>query len=244
MSTLFISDLHLDENRPDITATLIATLEHHVDTTAALYILGDLFEVWLGDDDNSPLIEQVSTALSTWTASGAKLYIQHGNRDFLLGEQFCNNTGAILLGEDTLIELNGEPTLLLHGDSLCTDDVEYQNFRQHIRNPESISDLLAKPLSERRDIASGLRHMSQTANSNKAENIMDVNPQSVAEKMREYGVLRLIHGHTHRPGRHQFKLDGGDAERIVLGDWNQRGWLIQALKSSIELKSFPILSTG
>lgn len=242
MSTLFISDLHLHEHRPDITATLIATLKAYQNTASTLYILGDLFEVWLGDDDSSPLIEQISEALYSWSTDGGELYLQHGNRDFLLGQQFCNDVGATLLEENTLIELNGEPTLLLHGDSLCTDDVDYQNFRQQIRAPEAIAELLDKPLEERRKIATELRQMSQTANSNKAENIMDVNPQSVAQKMREYGVLRLIHGHTHRPDRHQLKLDGNNAERIVLGDWDQRGWLIKAEHGALNLIDIPLLS--
>ncbi len=242
MSTLFISDLHLHESRPDITATLIATLEHYRNTATALYILGDLFDVWLGDDDSGPLIEQVGTALSSWRKNGAELFLQHGNRDFLIGEQFCEHTGATLLGENTLIELNGEPTLLLHGDTLCTDDVEYQNFRRQIRNPESIAELLAKPLDERRNIATELRQMSQTANSNKAEDIMDVNLQAVAKVMSQHSVLRLIHGHTHRPGRHRFNLDDNDAERIVLGDWDQRGWLIRAENGFMELENFPLLS--
>ena len=241
MSTLFISDLHLHESRPDITATLISTLNKYRETTTSLYILGDLFEVWLGDDDDSPLIQQITNALCSWSKSGSKLFIQHGNRDFLIGQHFCNKVGAILLDENTLIELNGQPTLLLHGDSLCTDDEDYQRFRREIRNRHSITSLLSKSLEERQNIANELRHMSQEANSNKAEDIMDVNLQSVVQTMKKHSVLRLIHGHTHRPAHHLFKLNGNDAERIVLGNWDQYGWLLRAESNLIELKKFPLL---
>lgn len=242
MSTLFISDLHLDKARADVTATFLGLLQHYREQSSELYILGDLFEVWLGDDDRNSLIDQVIGALASWSYSGASIYIMHGNRDFLLGSQFCAKTGASLLEDNTVIELGGSPTLLLHGDSLCTDDVEYQNFRQQIRNSNAIDDLLNKPLGERRKIAADLRKMSQTANSNKVEYIMDVNQQAVEDLMRKHEVLRMIHGHTHRPAHHHFELDGHDAERIVLGDWGQSGWLIKSARDSVELISFPLLS--
>ena len=233
--TLFISDLHLDSARPAIIAALADFLHSHSDADA-LYILGDLFEAWVGDDDDSPLAAEIAALFKDFTRSGTPLYLMQGNRDFLLGQAFCNAVGAELLPDPSVIDLYGTPTLLMHGDSLCTGDTEYMAFRAQARSAEWQADLLAKPLEERRALAAQLRSMSQEANSNKAEDIMDVTPSEVDRVMAEAGVTRLIHGHTHRPARHIVSA----GERIVLGDWHERGWMIEARPGSVELSSFTI----
>jgi len=234
-STLFISDLHLDTARPAITAALATFLDRH-QGRERLYILGDLFEAWIGDDDDSPLAAEVADLLRRFTAGGASLAIMRGNRDFLLGEAFCRSVGAQLLPDPIVIDLYGEPTLLLHGDSLCTDDVQYQAFRRTARDPAWQADLLARPLAERRDLADQLREISREANSNKAEDIMDVAPAAVRAIMSEHGVRQMIHGHTHRPARHEEAA----GLRWVLGDWDSQGWAIEASAGNIRLYSFPI----
>jgi len=233
--TLFISDLHLDSVRPEITAALADFLSSHADC-AALYILGDLFEAWIGDDDDSYIATEVTKLLRKFSASGPALYLMQGNRDFLLGEDFCQAVGGTLLPDPTVVDLQGIPTLLMHGDSLCTRDAEYMDFRARARDPGWQAELLAKPLDERRALAAQLRAMSKDANSNKAEDIMDVTPSEVARVMSEAGVARLIHGHTHRPARHEEAA----GLRWVLGDWDSRGWYIEATSSGIYLNSFEI----
>lgn len=219
-SACLISDLHLDETRPGVTAGLGAFIGglQHVD---ALYILGDLFEAWIGDDDDRPLVQTVSGLLWSLHDRDITLYLMPGNRDFLLGDAFCDRIGAHLLHDPCVHVLAGERTLLMHGDSLCTGDVDYQSFRQMTRNPAWQADVLAKPLAERRRLAAELRAMSQDANSMKAEDIMDVDPGAVRDSMHHWQVQRLVHGHTHRPARHE--LTAGT--RWVLGDWGeQTGW--------------------
>ena len=233
--TYFISDLHLDTRRTDVSAALADFLQRHRNCER-LYILGDLFETWVGDDDDAPLAGQTADLLQDFTASGPQLFILVGNRDFLLGERFCHRVGGTLLADPTVIDLQGTPTLLMHGDSLCTGDAEYQVFRRQARDPDWQADLLAKPLAERRGIAARLRAMSLEANSNKAEDIMDVTPSEVERVMREHGVSQMIHGHTHRPKRH----DLANGTRWVLGDWDRSGWAIKAETGKLELYSFPI----
>ncbi|MCB1675347.1 MAG: UDP-2,3-diacylglucosamine diphosphatase, partial [Halioglobus sp.] len=206
--TLFISDLHLDASRPGITRALDDFLRRNTECER-LYILGDLFEAWIGDDDDRPLVAAVAELLRRFTAAGPRLYLMQGNRDFLLGANFCRRVGAQLLPDPSLIDLYGTPTLLLHGDSLCTGDSQYQAFRRTARDPAWQVELLARSLQERRALAAQLRGMSQQANSNKAQDIMDVAPQEVERVMRKYGVSQLIHGHTHRPARH----DAADGSR-------------------------------
>ena len=233
--TLFISDLHLDSSRP---ATLRA-FEQFLDAACdceALYILGDLVEAWLGDDDDSDLAQQLTALLSTFSARGPKVFVMQGNRDFLMGEGFCRHIGAKLLVDPTVIDLHGTPTLLMHGDSLCTDDVDYQKFRKLARDPAWQAQLLAQSLDQRREIAAQLRSVSRDAGSNKAEDIMDVTGAEVTRVMTEHKVERLIHGHTHRPANHQ--LDNG--QRWVLGDWDALGWYLEATQDSIELINFHI----
>lgn len=233
--TLFISDLHLDPSRPAVTRALADFLAANTGSKA-LYILGDLFEAWPGDDDDSPLAREVIAMLRKFSDTGAGLYIMHGNRDFLLGDRFCRATGATLLADPTLIDLDGEPTLLMHGDSLCTGDGEYQAFRKTARDPAWQAQLLAQSLQERRELAARLRSMSREANSNKAEDIMDVTPADVEKTMHEHNTRQLIHGHTHRPARHEQR--GGT--RWVLGDWEQQGWYIEARDGQINLINFVI----
>ena len=235
-STFFISDLHLDPARPAIIAALATFLDDHRECER-LYILGDLFEAWIGDDDDSPIAAEVAGLLRRFAAGGALLAIMRGNRDFLLGEAFCRSVGADLLPDPTVIDLYGEPTLLLHGDSLCTDDAQYQAFRQTARDPRWQADLLERPLAERRDLAARLREMSREANSNKAEDIMDVTPAAVRAAMAEHGVRQLIHGHTHRPARHEEPA----GLRWVLGDWDSDGWAIEASPEGLRLFQFPII---
>ena len=234
--TLFISDLHLDPARPEVTRALAAFLANNKQRCDRLYILGDLFEAWIGDDDDAPIVTEVTGLLRAFTAEGPELYLMQGNRDFLLGAGFCNAVGAQLLPDPTVMDLYGTPTLLLHGDSLCTGDEDYQAFRKTARSAQWQSELLARSLPERRALASQLREMSNLANSNKAEDIMDVNPREVEQIMSAFGVSQLIHGHTHRPGRH----DNAAGCRWVLGDWEAAGWALTATPDRLKLDSFVI----
>jgi len=228
MSTLLISDLHLDDSRPDITSAFLRFLDEQARGQERLYILGDFFEVWIGDDERSPLQEQVAGALKALTDSGTELFLMHGNRDFLIGEDFCRRTGATLLPDPTVVDLYGEPTLLMHGDSLCTADTEYQKFRANMRNPQWQQMILSRPLVERQTMARQLREISMTKNQNKAEAIMDVTPEEVVREMEAHGVRQLIHGHTHRPAVHDLTVNGRPAQRIVLGDWDTHVWWLEA----------------
>ena len=240
MRRLFISDLHLDEQRPDISRALFAFLRDIAPGAGALYILGDFFESWVGDDDDSALIREVKAALRALSDSGTALFFMHGNRDFLIGEDFCTATGATLLDDPCVIELDGEPLLLMHGDSLCTGDTEYLKFRQTLRSPAWQAEVLAKPLAERHALARQLRMASGEANSNKAEDIMDVSPDAVIQALRQHNCRRLLHGHTHRPARHPLQVDGQSAERIVLGDWDHLARYLQAENGQLELLPWPI----
>jgi UDP-2,3-diacylglucosamine hydrolase len=239
MTTLFISDLHLDETRPDITRAFFDFLQNHAIKAKTLYILGDFFESWIGDDDSSALIESVKNALSAVSKQGVTVYIMHGNRDFLIGSAFCAEIGAELISDPTVITLAGEQTLLLHGDSLCTDDQQYMQFRKILRSPAWQQDALSKPLEERRAIAKHLRMASNEANSNKAEDIMDVNADAVVAALKEHGCTRMIHGHTHRPDRHPLIINNIKAERIVLGDWDSKIWFLSDENTQLSLNSAP-----
>ena len=234
-STLFISDLHLDPARPGVTRALADFLQQHSDCDS-LYILGDLFEAWVGDDDDSSLAVQVRGLLRDFSAAGPALYIMRGNRDFLLGEAFCGTVGAQLLDDPTPIDLHGVPTLLMHGDSLCTADSDYQDFRTTVTDPVWQTRVLARSLDQRRGLAAELRAMSGEANSNKAADIMDVTRDEVEKVMRAHGVRQLIHGHTHRPTRHE-EVSG---VRWVLGDWDTQGWAIEAARNKVNLYNFVI----
>lgn len=233
--TLFISDLHLDAARPAVVEALGDFLRAHR-RCDSLYVLGDIFEAWLGDDDDAPLAFEIARLFSDFTAAGPALYLMQGNRDFLLGQDFCTRVGAKLLDDPTVIDLYGEPTLLMHGDSLCTADEAYQAFRETARNPAWQAELLSKSLTERRELARQLRAASKESNSNKAEDIMDVSPEAVDEHMRKHQCRRLIHGHTHRPARHDVEM----GKRWVLGDWEEKGWAIRVSPDDIELYDFSI----
>ena len=241
MRYLFISDLHLEAQRPDITRAFLRLLETRAPDFDELYILGDFFEVWLGDDTIDELGQDVVRALSHLRSQGTRVYLMHGNRDFLLGKRFCRAAGCTLLNDPTVVKLNGEAVLLMHGDSLCTLDTEYQQFRAMARSPQWQQGMLTQPLEQRRMIAQGMRMQSQGKNANKAENIMDVTPEEVVREMTDAGVQHLIHGHTHRPNVHDVDLPGGTGKRWVLGDWGALGWQIVAdSELGLRLESFAI----
>ncbi|HET7063031.1 MAG TPA: UDP-2,3-diacylglucosamine diphosphatase [Rudaea sp.] len=222
MSTLFISDLHLDPARPHIVELFTRFVAGDARRAEALYILGDLFESWVGDDDDSPLAHQVVQSLSELNQAGVPVFFMHGNRDFLLGQAYAERAGMTLLNDPTVVEFAGERTLLMHGDTLCTDDVAYQEFRAVVRNPEWQKQFRARSLSERHAFAAQARAESVKHTAGAKPEIMDVNQAAVIAAMRKHGVRTLIHGHTHRPATHRFDLDGQAAERIVLGDWYEQ----------------------
>jgi UDP-2,3-diacylglucosamine hydrolase len=222
MSTLFISDLHLDESRPQILDLFSRFLTEKARGARALYILGDLFESWIGDDDDSALALRVGRDLKALHSNGVPVYFMHGNRDFLLGTDYARRAGMALLADPTVIDLAGERTLLMHGDTLCTDDVDYQRFRTLVRDAKWQREFIARSLDERRAFAAQARGESRKHTAAMRPEIMDVNQQAVESAMRARGVRRLIHGHTHRPATHKFELDGHNAERIVLGDWYEQ----------------------
>jgi UDP-2,3-diacylglucosamine hydrolase len=237
MSYLFISDLHLDEGRRDITDSLVKFLAEEVPSAEKLFILGDFFEVWLGDDHDTPFNQEIITALADIPIPK---YIMHGNRDFLLGQEFCRKTGFELLPDPTVIQAAGQPVLLMHGDSLCTLDEEYMAVRRMLRTEAAQQDLLNKSLEERAAIANGARNQSREHNREKAADIMDVTPAEVERIMLENEVELLIHGHTHRPAVHDLQLSGKPARRIVLGDWDKQGWYLRLDGDSEALVSFEI----
>ncbi|MCP4954254.1 MAG: UDP-2,3-diacylglucosamine diphosphatase [Photobacterium aquimaris] len=223
MTTLFIADLHLSAERPDITACFLrfmAQETHHID---ALYVLGDLFEMWIGDDEDSPFLRQIKQAFKTLTDVGTPCYFIHGNRDFLIGKRFSRETGITLLPEHTVVDLYGTPTLILHGDTLCIEDQAYQRYRKKVHNPV-IQWLFARlPLSYRIKVGDKFRQNSGKNNQTKSQSIMDVTQTEVIRIMRDANVTQMIHGHTHRPKIHNFEIDGIPAQRIVLGDWYDNG---------------------
>lgn len=223
--TLFLADMHLDPSRPDAIELFIRFLLERGTQAQAVYLLGDIFEAWIGDDA-VPTDHPVLRAMRQLSDSGVPVFVMRGNRDFLLGEAFAETTGTTLLGDPTVIELDGEKVLLMHGDLLCTDDAEYQQFRAMVNDPQWQAGFLAKSIPERLGLARQARSESSSRNTQLAgerQEIMDVNPQSVTDTMREHGVRRLIHGHTHRPDIHHFEIDGEPAARIVLGDWFDQG---------------------
>ena len=236
MHRLFVSDLHLSDDTPDIEAAFIGLLKQE-HSFASLDMLGEVFEAWVGDDDDSPPADRIRLALRALADSGAEILFNRGNRDFMLGEQFASDIGGTLLPDQTVLDVAGQPTMVLHGDTLCTDDVDYQQFRQLVHSPEWQAEMMAKSLDERRELARQLRSMSIDAASNKPGDSMDVNQRAVSTAMRDADVSVMVHGHTHRPNRHQ--CDTG--ERIVLGDWTaQAGWLLRERGSELSLERFSI----
>ncbi len=240
MAAYFISDLHLSAQHPQLTDAFADFLQSRSRDAHALYILGDFFDAWIGDDEDQALAVEVKSLLKQRTADGLAVYFMHGNRDFLLGHRFAEETGVTLLDEGTVIDLYGRPALLMHGDSLCTQDAEYMGFRAMVRNPAWQAQVLAVPLQQRRQMAADLRSKSQSMNAIKAQDIMDVTEDEVVSVMQAAGVDLLIHGHTHRPARHQLCLESGKAERWVLGDWHQQGWYLKAKGADLQLVAFDI----
>lgn len=238
MTTLFVSDLHLDASRPEITACFIRFLEQTAGCADALYILGDLFEVWFGDDDPSPDHREVAAALKACASRGTPCYLTRGNRDFLIGRAYARESGLELLEERTIIELGSERALLLHGDELCTDDAAYQRFRRIVRSRWAHRLFFLLPLSVRRGIADRIR--SSSMGKSKPDDITDVNADAVAATMRDAGVRILIHGHTHRPAIHQTRVHDEPALRIVLGDWYTQGSVLRWTDSGPQLQTLPI----
>jgi UDP-2,3-diacylglucosamine hydrolase len=227
LTTLFISDLHLEPARPDITAQLLSFLAGEARDAEALYILGDLFEAWVGDDDDDPFVSEVGAALRSVSDSGVSCYFAHGNRDFLVGHTYAAQAGFDLLSDWTVLELAGEFVLVGHGDDLCTDDTEYMAFRRVVREPQWQQNILKLPLAQRRQLVASARKKSRMNTAGKAMDIMDVNDSAVAQLLRSHGVNQLLHGHTHRPAIHELSIDGQDATRIVLGDWYDHGSIVR-----------------
>ena len=240
MSTFFISDLHLEESRPHVTKAFLRFLFNQAAKADALYILGDLFEAWIGDDDDSEFVGHIKQAMVRFSESGVPTYFVHGNRDFLIGDEFAEQTGITLLEESTVVEVYDRRVLLMHGDTLCTEDREYMEFRSQVRSPMWQSQVLAQPLETRRQLAAQLRQQSQSMNAMKAEDIMDVTPSEVVSVMQAEQVEYLIHGHTHRPQKHAVDLASGKGERYVLGDWGDSGWYLSAEPDQWSLVCFDI----
>lgn len=242
MSTLFIADLHLDDARPGITTLFEQFLaSDEARSASAFYILGDLVEAWIGDDDDAELPDRIANATRALCDAGVPVYFMAGNRDFLLGETFAARAGMTLLEDGTVHDIEGTRTLLMHGDVLCTDDVEYQTVRAQVRTEAWKAQVLSMPLAARRAFAAQARSDSKSRTGRIDETIMDVNQNAVESAMRDAGVRRLVHGHTHRPAVHDFTLDGDAAQRIVLGDWYDHGSVLAIDGDRIELRG---LSAG
>jgi UDP-2,3-diacylglucosamine hydrolase len=236
MTALFISDLHLTAGDAETTDRFVKFMDGPARSARELYILGDLFEAWIGDDDDDPRLAPIVAALRRLTDAGVRCALMHGNRDFLLGQQFCALTGTRLLGDYERITLFGQSVLLTHGDLLCTDDTRYMKLRADLRSPEWQRDFLGRSLAERRQIASDLRQLSTTEIAAKDAYIMDVNQAAVERTMREHDVTLLLHGHTHRPAVHRFELDGRQAARIVLGAWYHEPSIVRWTAAGFELQ--------
>ena len=239
MTTLFISDLHLDEKSPEIGEQFLAFLEGEAADADALYILGDLFESWVGDDDPNPHYAVMKGALRALVDSGVPVFFMHGNRDFMISDQFAEETGVTLLSDPTPIELYGEKVLLSHGDALCIDDKQYQQVRLMTRNPDWQAMMRAKPLQERIAFAESARQQSKEYNESVGEDIMDVNQDAVVGTFRTRDVDILLHGHTHRPAVHDVELEDRTAYRIVLGDWYEHGSVVRWDENGPRLEALP-----
>lgn len=241
MHTLFISDLHLDESRPDITAALIKLTRGSARDAQALYILGDLFEAWIGDDDSSALADEVAAALFALQATGVPLHFMQGNRDFLIGPRYAARCGMRLMAEFEVIDLYNQPTLLLHGDTLCTDDARYLQFRQQVRQPQWQESFLAQPITARQAFAAQARAQSRAHTQSMDSNIMDATLEGITAAFREHDVELMIHGHTHRPAIHSpLLIDDRYRQRIVLGDWHQQASVLRVDANAAELLGEPL----
>ncbi len=236
--TLFIADLHLSQDRPAISHLFFQFLREQAASAETLYILGDLFDAWIGDDTPLPAVKEIFAALKAATDTGLSIWVMHGNRDFLLGCQFEAETGCQLIDDPTLISLDGQATLLTHGDLLCSDDTEYLQARALLRSPQFIDNFLSKTIPERIALAAEYRQKSGEVISLKSADIMDVNQQTVEQTLQQHQASQLIHGHTHRPGQHQFELNGGTASRFVLHSWSDaNGGYLVAEDGRLEAKT-------
>ena len=247
MTTLFISDLHLDPERPEVTRLFGDFIDGEARGADALYILGDLFEAWVGDDDPAEIGAFVAGKLRTLSEAGVPVFFQHGNRDFLVGHDFARRAGATLLPESAVVTLYGRPVLLMHGDTLCTDDVGYQAFRAQTRDPAWRAGFLAQPLAARLAFAAQARAASQQRQQAlkqddraQFETVTDVSPATVHATLARYGIDTLIHGHTHRPAIHHLDIDGRPARRVVLGDWYTQGSVLRVDQDGMLLDALPL----
>ncbi|WP_018076453.1 UDP-2,3-diacylglucosamine diphosphatase [Thiobacillus denitrificans] len=220
--TFFVADLHLTDERPVATGRFFRFLDEDAAGADALYILGDLFEAWIGDDHDERVARDTAQRLKALADAGTPVYFMHGNRDFMLAGRYAALSGMTLLADPTRIDLYGVPTLLMHGDTLCSDDMAYQTFRRRVRHPLTLALLRQLPLAWRRRLARQARAGSESAKAGKPTAIMDVNADTVLRVLREHGICRLIHGHTHRPAQHVHAVDGHDCERWVVPDWYAR----------------------
>jgi UDP-2,3-diacylglucosamine hydrolase len=239
MTHLFVSDVHLGEDSAPAIGQFLEFLSAHAARAETLYILGDLFESWVGDDDRSEAALTVCAALKRLTDRGLPCFVLHGNRDFLLGSGFCERTGCRLLTDPVVAELDGERVLITHGDALCTDDHAYQELRSIVRRNDVQRRFLALPLAARETLANEVRAGSRRHTARTVPTIMDVNAEAVERAFRAAGVRRMIHGHTHRPGVHDLTVDGASAQRIVLGAWYEQGSYLSCERGSYELRALP-----
>ncbi|WP_408950694.1 UDP-2,3-diacylglucosamine diphosphatase [Lysobacter sp. Hz 25] len=242
MTTLFISDLHLDAERPQITELFGRFVREEARGADALYILGDLFEAWVGDDDPSETGAFVAHELKALADSGVPVYFIRGNRDFLLGQDYARRAGMTVLPDPAVVSLYGHPTLIGHGDLLCTDDVAYQQFRAQTRHPAWQAQFLSQPLAARLAFAQQARaaskaHQAGLRDDGRMETITDVSPATVAETFACYGIDRMIHGHTHRPAVHELDVAGRACRRIVLGDWYEQGSVLRVDRDGARLQT-------
>jgi UDP-2,3-diacylglucosamine hydrolase len=235
--TYFIADLHLAQNRPDITACFLSFLKNDAPNADKLYILGDLFEYWIGDDDKNPFVIEVAQALKTLSKLGTSIYYIHGNRDFLLGAKYAKACGMKLLPEIDVIDLYGKPVVIMHGDTLCTRDIAYQAFRKKSRSWWWQAIIKNLPLFVRKNIAENYRKKSANATAVKSQEIMDVTDSEVISQLALHNSQIMIHGHTHRPNIHNFQVNNASAQRIVLGDWYEQGAWLKVTENNIELLS-------
>ncbi|GAA6133251.1 UDP-2,3-diacylglucosamine diphosphatase [Oceaniserpentilla sp. 4NH20-0058] len=239
MSTWFISDLHLAPEETRITAGFLDFMLEP-QSGDALYILGDFFNYWIGDDTQDPYIDQIKQILKATRDRGVAIYFMHGNRDFLLGEAFCNAAGMTLLADPTVVNLDDESVVLMHGDSLCTRDIAYMEFRKMARDPQWQAQFLNQSIEDRTAYAQKARDESKSSNSMKDDSIMDVTPTEVDAVLSQHAAKRMIHGHTHRPATHNWQYNGENRERIVLGDWYTHGWYLKVDNGVYHLKQFDL----
>ena len=236
MKPRFVSDIHLSEKRPDLTNAFKVFLNESKEACTHLFILGDLFEIWIGDDDDNLFHKDIKTTLSEFVLDGPEVFFMHGNRDFLIGKTFANEVGISIISDPYSLDINGLKTILSHGDFLCTDDSDYIEFRNNVRSEEWQKDFLAKSIDERNEIANLLRSESKNATSEKSLEITDLSLETVNNFIQENNPDIFIHGHTHRPKIHQHNL----TKRVVLGDWDKYGWYLSIEENSLNLKEFKI----